>query len=126
MSIRAQQSASNAKIATDGSPHMLVRLLQLGLGVLAAITTVSAVAQPITQAEAARAIQSAHTLASQIRGFHRGPSAWAGNGPLPAGYCRIMSRRVYIEGFGSSRHQSGSAWLFWIVIAIGKSWGPPR
>jgi len=70
---------------------MLVRLLQLGLGVLAAITTVSAVAQPITQAEAARAIQSAHTLASQIRGFHRGPSAWAGNGPLPAGYCRIMS-----------------------------------
>jgi hypothetical protein len=68
---------------------MLVRLVQLGLALLVATTAVSAVAQPITQAEADRAIHSAHMLSGQIRSFHRGRSAWTGY--VPPGYCRIMS-----------------------------------
>ena len=70
---------------------MLDRLLQLGVVALVVVMGISAVAQPISQADAAKAIQAAYVFSSQVRGYHRGPAAWIGHTPPPPSYCRTMS-----------------------------------
>jgi hypothetical protein len=70
---------------------MLDRLLQLGVLALVVVMGVSAVAQPVSQAAAAKAIQAAYVFSSQVRGYHRGPAAWIGHTPPPPSYCRTMS-----------------------------------
>ena len=65
---------------------MLDRLLQLGVVALVVVMGVSAVAQPISQADAAKAIQAAYVFRSQVRGYHRGPATWIGYRPPPPGY----------------------------------------
>jgi hypothetical protein len=70
---------------------MLARLLQFGVIAFTVTMGVSAVAQPISQADAAKVIQGAYVFSSQVRGYHRGPAAWIGHTPLPPSYCRTMS-----------------------------------
>jgi hypothetical protein len=70
---------------------MLYRLLRFGVVALSVTMVAGAVAQPITGTEVVRAIQAANALSGQIRGYHRGPSAWNGYAPPPPGYCRTMS-----------------------------------
>jgi hypothetical protein len=68
------------------------RWLPLALVVLGmtAMATASAPAQPITGAEAGRAMQDAGALAARIRGYHRGPGRWTGITPPPSSYCSTM------------------------------------
>jgi hypothetical protein len=62
---------------------MLIWTFRFGSIAATAAMLVSAGAQPITETQAVRAIQSANALSNQIRSFHRGPKAWKGYTPPP-------------------------------------------
>jgi hypothetical protein len=69
------------------------RLLLLGLVAIGinAAAPVTAPAQPITGAGAAKTVHDANALTARIRAYHRGPGTWRGSGPPPPGYCGTMS-----------------------------------
>jgi len=65
---------------------MIHRLLLSGFVALGVIATTSVMAQPFSEAAAARAIGLAGALSARIRSYHH----WQGLTPPPAGYCATM------------------------------------
>ena len=67
---------------------LLLGLVAIGINVAAPVT---APAQPITGAGAAKTVHDANALTARIRAYHRGPGTWWGSGAPPPSYCGTMS-----------------------------------